>query len=98
MSRPNVDSNPLAADRLRRESLIAAPLLCRGRVLQAVVDGVANRNHLADVFDVHPGFPRLQRIIHELAEDGLIALVPDVPGYDNDRITPAKSKTRRKAA
>jgi hypothetical protein len=97
-ARPNVDTHPLAADRLRRESLIAAPALCRERVLQAVLEGAESRTDLADVFDISASSFTLRRIIQELAADGLIVLIPDVPGYDDYRIAPAKPKTRRKAA
>jgi hypothetical protein len=95
-ARPNIDTHPLAADRLRRESLIAAPALCRERVLQTVRDGAKSRTDLADVFDISPSSFTLRRILVELANEGLIVLVPNLAGEDNYRIRPAKA--RRKAA
>jgi hypothetical protein len=99
-ARPNVDTNPLAADRLRRESLIAAPALCRERVLQAVLDGAETRQDMARDFNISASSFTLRRILVELADEGLIVLIPDVPGYDDYRIDlpTAKPKTRRKAA
>lgn len=103
-NRPNVDTNPVAAARERREALIAPPLLCRFEIVrqvQAAADAgeTLYREDLADVFGVDPRNIPFRILLQECADEGLIRLVPDVPGCDDFRVhPPAQSKTRRKAA
>ncbi|MFI5938067.1 hypothetical protein [Actinoplanes sp. NPDC051494] len=100
--RPNVDADPIARERLARQRLAAPPLVCRERVLQVIQDRlsagqVVTRLTLADDFDVSPSHFGLRRTIHELADAGLIRLVPDESGIEDYVIT-TPARTRRRAA
>jgi hypothetical protein len=98
VSRPNVDTNPVAAARERREALIAAPPACHDTVLAAVTEGVSSRWELARYFDVDDNDFPLRRITRELVGRGLLEVLPDLAGEDDYRIRLAQPKARRKAA
>lgn len=96
--RPGNDTDGIAVFNAARAARIAPPALCAERVLQAVQDGRVDREMLADYFDIAASNFTLRRILCELADAGLIVLVPDEAGYDDYTIRLAGRRANRRAA